>query len=49
MLTFINDLITKLNTQVLYKMDDSGTGQLIELKDLGKANKTLVVSINMLP
>ena len=30
--------------QVLFKMDESGNGKLVELQDLGKANKSLVVS-----
>lgn len=30
--------------QVLFKMDDSGNGKLVELRDLGKANKSLIVS-----
>ena len=32
------------SVQVLFKMDDSGNGKLVELRDLGKANKSLIVT-----
>ena len=39
-----SDLLVFGSHKVLFKMDESGYGKLIELKDLGKANKTLVVN-----
>jgi len=38
-----SDLLVFGSSRVLFKMDESGYGKLIELKDLGKANKVLVV------
>ena len=38
-----SDLLVFGSRKVLFKMDESGNGKLIELKDLGKANKCLVV------
>ena len=34
-----------LPLQVLFKMNDQGDGKLIEMKDIGKANSTLVVRL----
>ena len=39
-----SDLLVFGAKRVLYKMDESGNGKLIELKDLVKANKSLIVS-----
>ncbi len=39
-----SDLLVFGCESVLFKLDDSGRGKLIELKELGKANKGLVVS-----
>ena len=36
-----------MSVQVLFKMDDSGNGKLVELQDLGKANKSLIVTTYM--
>ena len=38
-----SDLLVFGSKRVFYKMDESGNGQLLELKDLGKANKSLIV------
>ena len=35
--------------QVLFKLDDSGNGKLIEINQLGKANPGLVVSLSPSP
>ncbi len=40
-----SDLLVFGCERVLFKLDDSGHGKLIELKELGKANKGLVVSL----
>ncbi len=39
-----SDLLVFGSKRVLYKMDESGHGKMIELKDVGKANKSLAVS-----
>ena len=39
-----SDLLVFGCQRVLYKMDESGKGKLIELQDLGKANNVLIVS-----
>ena len=39
-----SDLLVFGCQRVFFKMDDSGNGKLIDLNDLGKANKGLVVS-----
>ncbi len=39
-----SDLLVFGCERVLFKLDDAGNGKLIELKELGKANKGLVVS-----
>lgn len=39
-----SDLLVFGAKKVLYKMDESGNGKLIQLSDLGKANKNLFVS-----
>ncbi len=39
-----SDLLVFGCEKVLFKLDDAGNGKLIELKELGKANKGLVVS-----
>ena len=31
--------------QVMFKLDDSGNGKLVEIDQLGKANRGLVVSV----
>ena len=38
-----SDLLVFGSHRVLFKMDEFGYGKLIELNDLGKANKVLVV------
>ena len=38
-----SDLLVFGSPKVFFKMDESGYGKLIELKDLGKANNILVV------
>lgn len=38
-----SDLLVFGSKRVLFKLDESGHGKLIELKDLGKANKNLFV------
>ncbi len=43
-----SDLLVFGSHRVLFKMDESGHGKLIELKDLAKANKALVVRANIL-
>ena len=40
-----SDLLVFGSKRVLFKMDESGNGKLIELKDIGRANKNLVVNI----
>ncbi len=42
-----SDLLVFGSKRVFFKMDESGNGKLIELKDLGKANKNLVVSLGI--
>lgn len=39
-----SDLLVFGASKVLYKMDEFGNGKLIEMKDLGRANKNLIVS-----
>ena len=38
-----SDLLVFGSKRVFFKMDESGNGKLIELKDLGRANKNLIV------
>ena len=38
-----SDLLVFGSKKVFFKMDESGNGKLIELKDLGRANKGLIV------
>lgn len=38
-----SDLLVFGSRRVLFKMDECGHGKLIEIKDLGKANKSLTV------
>lgn len=44
-----SDLLVFGSKRVLFKMDESGHGKLIELKDLGKANKNLAVGLSYWP
>lgn len=39
-----SDLLVFGARKVFYKMDEFGNGKLIEMKDLGKAHKNLIVS-----
>lgn len=40
-----SDLLVFGSKKVLFKLDETGNGKLVELKDLGKANKNLIVSV----
>ena len=39
-----SDLLVFGAKRVLYKMDEFGNGKLVEIRDLGKANKNIIVS-----
>lgn len=39
----VSSLLSPFLLQVLFKMNDTGDGKLIELRDIGKANSSLVV------
>lgn len=39
-----SDLLVFGAKRVLYKMDECGSGKMIEMKDLAKAHKNLIVS-----
>ena len=41
----VNFYFLYICSQVLFKFDDSGKGKLVDIDQLGKANKGLVVSI----
>ena len=41
-----SDLLVFGCERVLFKLDDSGHGKLVELRELGKANKGLVVMLS---